>query len=450
MTPHSLTTGPVTRTLLKFALPYLLANLLQTFYGLVDLLVVGQFSDAANIAAVSLGSMITSTVNSLVIGLTTGGTVLVGQLLGAKRDRDMEETVSTMFTFFPLVSLVLTAVMCLLAAPLLRLMNTPVEAYDGAYAYVQICFVGLFFTAGYNTLSAALRGMGDSMKPLLFVAIACVCNIVGDIILVGPLHMGAAGAAIATTASQGISTLLGVIYLKRKKFLFDFRARSFRIHWDKVRQLLRLGIPISLQEFLSMCSFLILEAIINGMGYIATAAAGVCDKVFMVAVIPSSAFSAAIAAMVAQNAGAGAFDRVRACLRTGLIFSFLIGVALFAWMALAPESAIRLFTGDTDVIAAACNYLTSYKFEYPLCSLVFCINGFINGTGHTRFTLAENLVSTFIVRLPLFFLFSLSATATLGSIGVAMPLASASQLIMVLIYLKTGLWKRGIMEASAQ
>jgi len=438
---RDLTSGSVTAALVRFSLPFLLANLVQNLYSLVDLFVVGRFADAAGLSAVSLGGLVMGSFNCAVIGLTAGGTVLVGQLLGAKREEDLRETVATLFSFYPLVALGLTAVLMLLSAPLLRLIGTPAECFDGALAYFRICIGGLVFTTGYNALSAVLRGLGDSRRPLLFVVIACVCNMAGDLVLVAGLGLGAAGAAIATTASQALSMLLGILYLRKKRFFFDFRPRSFRLSGDKVRALLRLGLPVCIQETLVMSSFIFLEAIINSMGYIAVAAAGVADRVFMVATIPAMAFSASISAMVAQNIGAGKPDRAAHCLRVGAGISFLIGLALFVWMWLAPASAIRIFTRDALVIHTAVDYLRSYKYEYLFCSIAFCIGGFVNGAGHPRFTLVNNLVSSFLVRVPLMFVLSRTAGATLFTVGIGMPIASAVQMLGGLLYLRFGKWR---------
>lgn len=442
MQTHDLTTGGVTKTLVRFTMPFLLASLLQTLYGIVDLIVVGNFTGAAEIAAVSVGSLIMGTLNMFIIGLTAGGTVLIGQLLGAGRKKDMDGTIATMFTLYAAITVALIVILMLCARPILVLMRTPGESFDATLGYVRICIAGMIFTAGYNSIAAVLRGMGDSKHPLLFVFVACIANIIGDIILVGPLGMGAEGAAIATSAAQAVSMAAGIIYLKRHNFSFDFKPRSFRITRDKVAPLLRLGIPISLQEVLVMSSFILLQAIINDMGYIAVAAAGVADKVFMIAVIPATAFSQSIAAMVAQNVGADKPGRVRQSLKAGLIISFAIGVALFAFAQLLPQVFVRAFTSDEAVINNACSYLRSYSYDYLLCSLVFCMNGFINGCGRTRFTLINNIVSTFVVRVPLVFAVVLLVPgATLFHIGIALPVASLVQGIGATGFIMSGKWR---------
>lgn len=441
-----LTKGSVTKTLLSFSVPFLVANLVQNLYGIVDMLIVGRFSDAVGLAAVSAGSLIMGTFSFTIIGLTIGSTVLVGQFIGARMEKDAKEVIATSFTLFPLVAIVLSVVLFLISRPLLVVMNTPAESFEASLAYLRICIGGLFFTAGYNTLSGVLRGMGDSKSPLLFVIYACVFNIIGDLILVAGFRMGAAGAAIATVAGQALSMILGIIHLKRINFIFDFKPSSFRIARDKVRSLLRIGVPLALQETLVMCSFIFLEAIINGMGYIAVAAAGIADRVFMLATIPASAFGSSLSAMVAQNMGAGDSERVRKSRNTGLAISFAIGMLLFVIMWAVPGVIMGIFTSESSVITSAVDYMRSYKFEYPFCSLVFCLNGFINGTGHTKFTLWNNLFSTFVVRVPLVYLLSRVAGATLFTIGVGLPVASAVQLLAAVIYTRSGKWRKSLVE----
>ena len=429
MNSRDITKGNRAKTLLLFSLPFLGGNLLQTLYGIVDLYIVGQFSDAENLAAVSIGSLLMSGVSCMLIGLTTGATVLVGQFWGSGNHRDAERSIANAFTVFPLIGAGLALLVLLLAEPLLRLMNTPAESYVQTLQYVRICCGGVIFTAGYNALTGVLRGMGDSNKPLLFVAVACVVNIAGDLILVAGCGMGAAGAAIATAAAQAVSLIVGVLYIRRKDFPFDFRLRSFSLRGGYTSRLLRLGIPLALQETMITLSFLIVEAVINRMGYIASAGGGICDRVFLLTTIPPMAFSAATAAMVAQNMGAREFDRCRKCTVLSCSFSFGLCLCIFLWMAFAPESVAGIFTDDRDVITAACQYLRASKVEFLMCSVLFCLNGFINGTGHTRFTFWSNLLASFCVRLPLVFLFSSRPGATLFHVGLALPFSAVAQII---------------------
>ena len=226
---------------------------------------------------------------------------------------------------------------------------------------------------------------------MLFVGVSTVANIIGDVILIGVFGMGAAGAAIATVLAQLLCMIYGIVHVKRRGFPFDFRLKSCRLDRDDAGQLLRVGIPVALQEVLVMFSFIILEGIINSFGLSASAAAGILDKIFLFATIPTNAFNAAISAMVAQNIGAKEQKRAIRCLWYGSLLSELFAVVFFLLGLLIPGKLVGIFTTDGDVIAQGIAYYAGYKYEYLLCSLAFCVNGFINGTGHTRLTLINNV-----------------------------------------------------------
>ena len=432
---NDLTQGSVAKTLVRFTVPFLLSNVLHTLYSIVDMYIVGQYADATQISAVSIGAAVMLLVNGLIMGLGTGSTVLVGQSIGSRREIDVKETISTVFAVFPLFALFLLALGQILAPTLLRLLNTPPEAWDGAIAYLRICFIGLIFTGFFFAIASVLRAMGDSKGPMIFIAISCVCNIFGDILCVGALHMGAAGAALATSVSQGLSVLIGYFYLRKRNFPFDFKPKSFKIYGNRLKSLVRIGTPTALQETMTNISFLVLEAIINKMGYIATAAVGVSDRVFNVAIIPGIAFSSAISAMVAQNTGAGEYRRGRECLRVGLLIAFVISALIFAAMAIFPAQIIGSFTKDAAVVAAGVDYLTYFKFDCMLFTLAFCVIGYINGTGHTRFTLIINIIASFAVRLPLIWYLSRLPGATLKTISLGLPSASLVQFLLGLAFL---------------
>ena len=436
---NDLTRGPIAKTLLRFTAPYLIANLLNTLYGIVDMFIVGRFASSAELGAVSIGAMIMMMVNFLVMGLSTGGTVIVGNLIGARREKEVKETTATLFCLLPLVSLALMLLFYFCRIPMLKLIHTPVESFDGAEKYLSICLVGLLFTGFYNAISSVFRGMGESKTPMIFVGISCVLNIFGDILCVAVLGMGAAGAALATTVSQAIAVIIGYVYIKhRANFPFDFKPSSFRINKEKAKRILSLGLPAAAQETLIALSFVVLESIINRMGYIATAAAGVDDRIFNIAVIPATAFSGAIAAMVAQNNGAGLPERSHRCLWVGAAISGVIGVLTFAVMLFVPGFVIGAFTPDKQVVDAGVDYMTFCKYEYIICAISFCINGYINGMGHTRYTMMLNIVSSIVVRLPLVYLFSLVEGATLYHIGIALPIASLVQLALGIGYMLFG------------
>ena len=437
-----LTSGNVYKTLLSFALPFMIANFIQALYGAVDMAVVGWFSSSASIAAVSIGTQIMQILTSLISGLTMGGTILIAQYVGAKRDDDVSKTVGTMFTLFAAAAIVFTVLMAISTKAFLNILKTPVEAFADVNAYVMICAFGIFFIFGYNAVSAVLRGMGDSKRPLIFVAIACVVNIAMDILLVGGMGMGAAGAALATVASQGISLILSVIYLRKRDFVFDFRLKSFKVHQDKMKKLFKLGLPVSLQETTVSLSFLFIAAIVNSLGVVASAAIGIAGKFEMFAMLPATAFSGAVASITAQNIGAGQPERAKKTLKASVIMAFVCSLAFFAWAQLSPESIMRIFKADVEVTLACSQYLRSFSFDFMLVAFGFCLNGFFNGCGRTAFSMVNGILSSVFIRVPLAYFLSVYVTEGLLGIGMAAPIATLVSVVVSLVYLKMGRWRR--------
>lgn len=438
----SLTEGNIGKTLVSFALPFLIANFIQALYGAVDMAVVGWFSNAAGISAVSTGTSVIQIITCIITGLTMGVTILIAQYRGAGKDKDTVETIGTMFTFFTGIAIALTILMFLITGPVLRLLQTPDAAFAGATQYVLICSGGIVFIFGYNAISAMLRGFGDSKSPLLFIAIACVINIIFDIVLVGGFHMGPAGAAIATVFSQGVSMVIAIFYLNRRDFIFQFRRENLKLKAEKAKRLLRIGLPVSLQETTVHISFMFITAIINQMGVIASAAVGIANKFEAFAMLPATAFSGAIAAIAAQNMGAGKPERAKKSLNVAMGMAFICSVFFFAWAQLAPASVMQLFKADPEVTAAGVQYLRSFSFDFMLVAFGFTMNGFLNGCGKTGFAMANGVAASLFIRLPLAFICSRAFAGNLIGVGMAAPIATACSVTVALIYISTGRWKK--------
>lgn len=402
----TLAQGSVGKTLMRFAWPFLVSNFLQALYGSVDLAVVGWFGDASGISAVSIGGNVLFLVNSLIVGLTMGGTVLLAQYLGAGREEDARQTIGTMFTMFGFVGAGIMALMYAFAPFLLRLLNTPAQAMAQAIQYVRICALGIVFIFAYNAISAILRGMGDSKSPMRFIAVACCANILLDFTFVGGLGWGAAGAAAATVVSQGLSALLAVRDLRHRDFLFDFKASSFRIQRAKALTILRLGLPISLQECMVSVSFLVITAIVNDMGLVASAAVGIAGKFENFAMLPASALSGAISAIAAQNIGAHQPERARKSLWMAIGFAFGCSLFFFGWAQLAPLSILSLFGAGQEVALAGAQYLSSFSFDFMLVAFAFTLGGFFSGCGRTTFTMLNGVISSLLIRVPVAFVMS--------------------------------------------
>lgn len=440
-----LTKGSIFKSLMIFSFPFLLASLLQAFYGAADLFVVGQYADSAAVSAVAIGSQVMQTITGVILGITTGGTILIGQYLGARREKDMAKTIGTIICVFGLFSVVLTILMVLFTNPIARIMHTPAEAMKYTQQYIFVCSCGIPFIIGYNAVSGILRGMGDSKTPLYFIAIACVINITVDIILVDFFKMGAVGAAAATVGAQGISFLLAVLFLWKKGFPFEFGKKYILLFPKKAKIIFHLGLPIALQDGLINISFLLITTIINTMGLTASAAVGVVEKIIVFAMLPPTAFASAIAVTTAQNIGAGKIERAQKSLYAGIACSLVMGIAFWIYSQISPESITSLFSNDKEVIYTAAAYLKSYSLDCILVCFIFCMNSFFSGCGHPIFPMVHSLIATFLIRIPVSFFLSRIEGITLYKIGFGAPLATFISLIMCIIYMKYGSWKNNTM-----
>ncbi len=448
-TQRDFTQGPIAKGMVAFSMPFLLSNILQALYGAVDMLVVGRYSSpdvtvsAQILSGVNIGSQITHLVAMMVSGLTVSGTVMVGQYIGARKQKDASETVGTMFTLMAIVGLVLMAVMMLFSDALLHLLNTPLEAFAHAKEYLIICLGGTLFIFGYNAISSIQRGLGDSIRPLIFVGIACAVNIVLDLWLVKGLGLGAAGAAWATVIAQAVSLILAALYLGRNKFIFDFKPRSFRIRKDKMSLMVKLGIPSSVQSIIVNVSFLVMTWLVNGIGgYTASAAVGIVGKFNSFAILPAVAMSSAVSAFAAQNIGAGLHDRAKKGLTVGICLAMTISLAVFAAVQLFPAPIIGVFSPDEELIRAGVEYMRTFSFDYVLVPLQFCLNGLIMGAGHTKFTLLSSTMSSLLLRIPVAILFGSVMGWGLTGVGLAAPAATLAGVILTAWFVFSGRWMR--------
>ena len=434
------TEGSISRHLIRFSLPFLLANLLQALYSVADMMIVSWICGTNSMSGVNIGGQITQMIMMLVSGLTVGGTVLVGQYYGARLDDEVKRTVGTMLSLLTILGVALTAVMLITSDAVLRLLNTPKEAFSEAHNYLVISLWGTLCVFWYNALSSIQRGMGDSKRPLIFVAVACVVNVGLDLLMVGAWGMGAAGAALATIISQGLSVVLYAVYLGTHGFVFDFKLSSFRIDAEKVKLLIRIGLPSSVQSFVTNLSFLMMTTITNGFGVAASAAVAVCGKFNSFGIMPAIAMSSSVSSVAAQNIGAGQHDRAVEALKAGLKISIVIGLAVFAFTQLCPQLILKMFNAEADVMAYGETYLRAFSFDYLIVPFVFCINGLMLGAGHSMFSLINNMLSAILLRVPVAFLVSRTALGLAG-VGAAAPAASLASLIVGIWFLLSGRWK---------
>lgn len=443
-TTNTLTTGKLYPALIKFTIPFLLSSLLQSLYGTVDLLVIGNFAAPASVSAVATGSQVMTLVTYLMLGLTTGATVLIGQFLGAGDKKHVASVISNSIFVFGGISLLFMALFLVLHPAILAWLNIPAEAAAEANTYAMICSFGIPLIVGYNTVCAILRGMGDSKSPLYFVAVACVVNVFGDLLLSGVFSMGAAGVAISTVAAQGISFLFGLLFLYKKGIGIPFGRADIRFEAEMSGRILKLGIPLAIKSILVNLSFMLITSIINAMGVTASAAMGVGDKIVNFSFLPQSSFYNSISVIVAQNIGAKQPDRAKRATLYGMGTCIVWGCLVFAVCQLAPTALPSLFTRDTAVQEMCGMYIRAYSYDAILTSVVFCLSSMFTGCGRSTFVMIQDLVSTFLVRVPVTYFVSQIPGATLFTIGLAAPAASLLGIILLLIYLKSGKWKKGL------
>lgn len=445
-----LSQGSVTKQLIRFSMPFLFSNIIQSLYNVADMLIVGNFSGTNSLAGVNIGGQITFILTNIIAGLCTGGTVIIAQQLGAKDRKAVKESTSTLMTILVIASFVTTALMLVFKNPFLRLLKTPEEAMEESSRYLLVTVLGIIFIFLYNALSAIMRGMGDSKRPLYFVLIACITNIVLDIVLVGVVKMGALGAAVATVVSQALSVVLCIIYLKKNKFIFDFKLKSYKLYKGRSSKLFKVGIPTAVQNGIVGVSFLFITALVNSIGGVdASAAVGVVSKINGFAILPAVAMSASISAMAAQNIGAGKWDRAVKTFKVGLLISIGISYVIFAVVMLFPEELMRIFDRtNPSMIEAGKSYISTFALDYLFIPIVFCFNGLFIGAGHTTFSLINGTLSAMALRVPAAYIFGLVMEWGLQGIGLGAPVATFGSLLLAIWFYCSKRWKRsGIIES---
>lgn len=427
------TQGSILKKLVAFMLPVLGALVLQAAYGAVDLLVVGRFGTTSGLSAVSTGSQVLNLVTFVVTQLAMGVTVLIARYLGEKRPEQIGGLIGGSTVVFTIITAVLFVALVFFAEPISRLVQAPAEALDLTTGYVRICGGGIFFIVAYNLLSAIFRGLGDSKSPLMFVAVACVVNIVGDLLLVAVFHMDAAGAALATVFAQAISVVFALMLLKKRGLPFKITKRDFRIT-PQCRRALKIGLPLALQECLTQGSFLALCAFVNRLGLLASSGYGVANKIVNFAMLVPSALMQSMASFVSQNVGAGDEQRARKSMFTGMGVGMVIGVIVFALVMFKGDVLTSLFTTDPDVIQNGFDYLKGFAAETILTAVLFSMIGYFNGHNNTVWVMAQGLIQTLIVRLPMSYIMSIQPNASLTSIGLAAPTATLFGIVLNVIY----------------
>ena len=438
-----LTTGNVWSQLIIFAIPFFVSNLIQSIYSVADMIILGTFCGENSISAVSTSSQVIVIVTNIAMGLSTGGTVMIGQYLGAKQEDKINKSISTLLITLFSLAVSITAILLFFTTPILNLMNTPIESYKEAKDYLIICLSGLIFVYGYNALSAIMRGLGDSKTPLKFISIASVTNIALDFLFVGYYEKGAAGAALATIIAQALSVILCIIYLKKHNFVFDFKISSFKFDKSCFKVLLGVGMPSAIQLVATNFSFLILTSLINDIGGVtAGAAAGIVNKFNGFAILPSVAITSSVSAMISQNMGAKKYQRVKQATRYGLILSCCLCAIVFTIVHIFPDEIFMLFGAEKHLIYVGKVYLFAFSFEYVFLPFITGLNAVFTGTGNGWITMINDITSAFLVRIPLALFLGFSLDMGLKGIGYSIPAATCLGAIMAIGFYLSGIWKK--------
>lgn len=430
---RDLTSGSVFRNMVSFSLPYLLSYFLQTLYGMADLFIIGQFNGVASTTAVSVGSQVMHMLTVMIVGLAMGATVTIGKAVGAKKSSQAALAIGNTVALFMGLSLVLMASLLALVHGVVDVMSTPTEAVEETTLYLTICFMGIPFITAYNIISSIFRGIGDSRSPMYFIAVACGANIALDYLFIGGLHMGAAGAALGTTLSQTISVLVALVVILRKDTGIRLKRSDFRPQAETMKQILKIGIPVTFQDGFVQISFIVITVIANRRGLNDAAAVGIVEKIIGVVFLVPSTMLSTVSALSAQNIGAGKHQRAKQTLGYAILIAVSFGVVVSVGMQFAGSMVVGMFTDSAQVAALGDQYLRSYIWDCVFAGVHFSFSGYFCAYGLSGISFLHNVLSIILVRIPGAFLASKYFTNTLFPMGMAAPCGSLLSVLVCVV-----------------
>lgn len=425
--------GSVFKALIRFMIPVLGALILQAAYGAVDLLVVGWFGDASSISAVGTGSSFMQMVTFIITSLAMGSTVIIGQHIGEKNPKKAGDAVGTTIILFAVVGVILTVILEIFAGNIVEVLQVPKDSFDKAVTYIRICSGGIVVIIAYNVISSILRGVGNANLPLIFVGIACVANIIGDLLFVAVFHMDVAGAALATVLAQFVSVIASILVLRKQKLPISFSAKQCKIFSGELKKILNVGVPIALQETTVQISFLVINSIINDMGLMQSAGYGVAQKIISFIMLVPSSVMQSVSAFVAQNIGAGKDDRAKKGFFTAMITGCLVGVIIFLGGFFGGTGLSSIFTNDAEVIKQSADYLKGFSVECILTCVLFSSIGYFNGCGKSIPVMIQGITSAFCIRIPVSIMMSKLLDTSLMMVGLATPISTVYGIIFFII-----------------
>lgn len=439
MKGKDLTKGSIAGNIMSFSLPYMLAYFLQILYGLADLFVIGQYCDVDNTTAVSNGAQVMYMVTVVLIGLAMGTTVLTARSVGAKDNERTRQIVGNTISMFIVIAVVLMGLLLSLRGWIVSVMDTPVEAIDGMNRYLTVCFIGIPFIIAYNIIASIFRGLGDSRSPMYFVAVACAFNIVLDYVFIGYFGLGAMGAALGTTLSQMASVVFALCSIRRHRGVLDVRREDLRLKKDVVKHILKIGLPIAMQDGFIQISFLAITVIANGRGLVDAAAVGIVEKFIGLVFIVPSAMLSTVSAISAQNIGAGKMPRAVSTMRCAMLITTIYGTVCAIVLQFVPELAVGIFTDNAQVLAQGSDYLRGYVWDCIFASIHFCFSGFFTACGYSIISFVHNSISIVTARIPLAWLSSHLYPDTLYPMGLS---TCTGSIVSCIICVGAFLWMR--------
>lgn len=447
MSTKNLTEGSIMGNIASFAIPYMAAYFLQILYGLADLFIVGQYCDVDSTTAVSNAAQVMYMLTVVVIGLAMGTTVRIGRAVGAKDERQVSRIIGSTFVFFLTLSIALCIILFLLRSQIVLLINTPVEAISEATDYLTITFIGIPFIVCYNIIASIFRGMGDSRTPMYLIGLTCVENILLDYLFIGYFDMGAMGAAMGTTISQMSSVIISVLVIRKHRSIMNVSRKDFRWDGKTISEMLKIGVPVALQDGFIQVAFLTITVIANSRGLYDAAAVGIVEKsIGLIFIIPSAMLST-VSTISAQNIGAKKMDRAKKTLKYALFVTMTYGIVIGIVLQFVPEPLVRLFTNNEQVIHAGGEYLRGYAWDATMAGMHFCFSGFFTALGLSIISFSHNVASIVLVRIPLSYWTCITFPTTLYPMGLAIPAGSLlSVIICVVVYWY--LFKKGRFESE--
>ena len=430
---QNLTTGSVFHNMVRFSIPYLLSYFLQTLYGMADLFIIGQFEGVAGTTAVSIGSQVMHMLTVIIVGLAMGTTVSIAQAVGKRDRKETELGVGNSVTLFLAVSVVMTLLLIVLVRPIVVIMSTPEEAVEGAIRYLTICFIGIPCITAYNIISSIFRGLGDSRHPMYFIAAACAANIALDYLFMGALHLGPAGAALGTTLAQFVSVVIALTAMRKGNIGLVITRKALKPMREILQKILKIGIPIAVQDGLIQVAFIVITIIANRRGLTDAAAVGIVEKIISFLFLVPSSMLSTVSALGAQNIGAGKKNRAKLTLRYAVLIASGFGVIISILMQFIAPLVVGLFTEDPGVIAAGGQYLRGYILDCIFAGIHFSFSGYFCACGKSGLSFLHNIIAIVLVRIPGVYLTSGMFPDTLLPMGLATASGSLTSVVICVI-----------------